>query len=375
MGIVLSFGLSVSFFTLVLLSFKMRETNKRSYGFAMLIVGLWFIRFLLWYLKKEVDLSEVPWLFFIDQNLFFLDGVFLLWYVKSLGDWRFTFKKEFFHLIPFILSCVITMKAFLWVSKLDLNLAYQAAVSEVQTQTVAISWEELVIILGTIAHAIVYSLYSLKRTREHQKSLKSRFSSIDKFAMNWMVKFIFLWLTLTAIPVVLYFINYLIPVIDIMRLEKFLLISLVLADSYFCLFVVNQYYANSGSSNVVTETVKEQKELEMLEGVFQTLQGYMVSHKPYLQEGLTLQELSDSVGVPANSISSAIKECGHSNFYNYVNGYRIEEVKRELISSNEQVIIIAYKNGFQSKSTFNKVFKEYTGYSPSDYRKRHKTVK
>ena len=59
------------------------------------------------------------------------------------------------------------------------------------------------------------------------------------------------------------------------------------------------------------------------------------------------------------------------NFHNFINDYRIEEAKKILEDKNfsdTTILDIAYKSGFQSKSVFNRVFKQITGKSPKDYR-------
>jgi AraC-like DNA-binding protein len=58
------------------------------------------------------------------------------------------------------------------------------------------------------------------------------------------------------------------------------------------------------------------------------------------------------------------------NFYNLVNEYRIKEVKDRLKSDKYKrltILAIAYDSGFNSKSSFNTIFKEKTGQTPSEY--------
>lgn len=63
------------------------------------------------------------------------------------------------------------------------------------------------------------------------------------------------------------------------------------------------------------------------------------------------------------------------NFYNFINKYRIEEVKKKLSEDNSKennILTIALETGFNSKSTFNTVFKKIEGVTPSEYRKQCK---
>ena len=70
-------------------------------------------------------------------------------------------------------------------------------------------------------------------------------------------------------------------------------------------------------------------------------------------------------------MSLAINEGLKKNFYDLVNGYRVEEAKRLLVdpnSNNYTVLSIGFEAGFNSKTTFNTVFKKFTGLTPTAYR-------
>jgi len=58
------------------------------------------------------------------------------------------------------------------------------------------------------------------------------------------------------------------------------------------------------------------------------------------------------------------------NFYNLVNEYRVNEVKERMKSEDMKqltILAIAFDSGFNSKSSFNTIFKEKTGRTPSEY--------
>jgi AraC-like DNA-binding protein len=98
----------------------------------------------------------------------------------------------------------------------------------------------------------------------------------------------------------------------------------------------------------------------------------MEKSKSYLKSNLTLTDLAEELQLNPKHLSQVLNEGFNENFYKFVNRYRVEEAKQLLHNSFEKFSItgIAYEAGFNSKSTFNKAFKEYTGYSPSEYVKR-----
>lgn len=99
----------------------------------------------------------------------------------------------------------------------------------------------------------------------------------------------------------------------------------------------------------------------------------MEKEKLYLQTELTLQELSDKLGVPSYQVSQAINDGLQKTFYDLINSYRVEEAKRLLSdpkSQNNKILAVGFDAGFNSKTTFNTVFKKFTGLTPTDFKGR-----
>lgn len=111
----------------------------------------------------------------------------------------------------------------------------------------------------------------------------------------------------------------------------------------------------------------EAKEVDIAE----RLSMYMSKQKPYLEEELTLQHLASRLSLSAHQLSMILNIHFKQNFYNYINSYRIDEVKRRLtdpVYCEYSILKIAFDSGFNSKSTFNSMFKKFTGMSPKEYR-------
>jgi len=97
---------------------------------------------------------------------------------------------------------------------------------------------------------------------------------------------------------------------------------------------------------------------------------YMVIEKPYLDRELSIYDLSDQLKISRHILSEVINEHMGKNFYSLVNEYRVKEVKERLKSEHYRqltILAIAYDSGFNSKSSFNTIFKEKTGQTPSEY--------
>ena len=88
-------------------------------------------------------------------------------------------------------------------------------------------------------------------------------------------------------------------------------------------------------------------------------------------------ELSEKTEIPVRYLSQVINDILGQNFYDFINSYRVNEAIKQLENpsgSKKTVLEILYYAGFNSKSTFNKVFKDYTGITPTEYKKRSLTL-
>jgi len=103
----------------------------------------------------------------------------------------------------------------------------------------------------------------------------------------------------------------------------------------------------------------------------------MKEEKLYQETQLSLQELADKIEFPSYQVSQAINEGLKQNFYDLVNSYRVEEAKRLLLdekNKNFTILSVGFEAGFNSKTTFNTVFKKFTGQTPTEYKARQKDI-
>jgi AraC-like DNA-binding protein len=84
---------------------------------------------------------------------------------------------------------------------------------------------------------------------------------------------------------------------------------------------------------------------------------------------LTLRDLCERINENPHYVSQVINQDLHSNFYDFVNGHRIESAKQALAGASETTVLeVALDAGFNSKSTFNAAFRRYVGMTPTEYR-------
>src|SRR5690606_12394399 len=100
------------------------------------------------------------------------------------------------------------------------------------------------------------------------------------------------------------------------------------------------------------------------------LRDLMESEKFYLDPGLKLNKLAAAAGMPAKRLSTILNQHAGHSFSDFVNDYRMREVKAKLLTPENQHLTIsgiALESGFNSHATFQRVFRTATGMSPREY--------
>ena len=104
----------------------------------------------------------------------------------------------------------------------------------------------------------------------------------------------------------------------------------------------------------------------------------MEIEKVYRDETISLKSLSDKISLAPHRLSQLLNEKLNKSFPDFINDYRIEEVKKRLTDpkeANRKIIEIAFDVGFNSKAAFNNAFKKFSGTTPSRYRENAKRSK
>lgn len=216
----------------------------------------------------------------------------------------------------------------------------------------------------------VYLLATLRMHSKHRAQLLERFSSIEKRSMDWFRGALFLW----GGAWLLYATEYL---LGFMGLRWFgtgivlptveALVLLVFAHMAIRQPVLKE--SERGPAQAVQPKTYNLTESRMQEYA-NALHNAMEQDKLFLEEDLSLKRLSEAINVSENHISETLSQFLNSNFFLFVNGYRVEAAKQLLKSTDKQVATVAYESGFNSKSTFNNVFKKTVGTTPTAFRKQ-----
>lgn len=123
----------------------------------------------------------------------------------------------------------------------------------------------------------------------------------------------------------------------------------------------------------VEEKLKARISILIMEDLKVKLIYLMETERMFLNSELSLPELSEHMGISPHDLSYVLNEGIGTNFYQFINAYRVAEAKRLMLSgkyAHLNILGIAYNAGFNAKTTFNTAFKRETGLSPSRFMKQ-----
>ena len=108
---------------------------------------------------------------------------------------------------------------------------------------------------------------------------------------------------------------------------------------------------------------------EMAQMLFSAVVDHQRKTLAYRRPKYSLRNLADEMVLSEQDLSWAINTGGQKNFSDFINELRINDVKDVLreAAQDKNILDIAFNAGFNSKSSFNAVFKKHTGLTPSQY--------
>ncbi|WP_271765983.1 helix-turn-helix domain-containing protein [Aquimarina algiphila] len=370
MKIILGIGIGISLLGIFQL-LKGKNAKLTSTKIAVLINIVWTVRCIFFLLKDSEIASKYPILLMLDQNLLLLDSVVLWLYSKSLlNTTKFKFKI-LLNFLPFIMGLSLSLISYLSVPDELILEQYMKLEKNISNNESLFSIDVLILFLVIIMLSIIYFSKSIREIKKFNSILYNHFSSLKNISANWILKFHSLWVSLFLIPIILYFFNYMYPVINVRILLSFMIIIQVLFSFIFNSNVLSQNYVSIPKKSILKQ---DNKPIKQFKDELNELKRALETSKYYQDENLSLVKLSSYLNIKSIELTDIIKYSEFENFYDLINTYRIESIKKELISSTEQIMIIAYDNGFNSKSAFNRIFKDKTGQTPSTYRKLNKNT-
>jgi AraC-like DNA-binding protein len=229
---------------------------------------------------------------------------------------------------------------------------------------------------------LFYVFASLRLIGSYKKAASENFSDSRHVNVSWLYSaiiffmFIMFLSTLNGLLALTSWAKYYFLALNLIVFAVLVFINQVLLKAlrrpYFFSFSENQKsketlpiapkYDSSGPESAEKE--------KMLQQILQ----YTRDKKPWLEPVLTLDQLSARLSIRPKILSQLINEKLQQIFFDSINRYRIEEARRLLTNPVDKKITILevlYAVGFNSKSSFNTLFKKYTGLTPNEFKKKN----
>jgi AraC-like DNA-binding protein len=261
------------------------------------------------------------------------------------------------------------------------------------------------IIISSLLSGTIYTVLSIIFLRKHKKAIQDQYSYIEKINLNWLNSFVkiiaLIWIGVLILVPLTRFINLnidlnwffiSIPVLisylgyhgikqQIILLQS---ITIPQADNTNSeISTNNNHYSSeqiddskSNPDSISQQNKSYQKSTlddKMMEMIHSRLIKAMEENQIFLRPALSLQELAEHINIQNHHITQTLNTYSGKNFYDFVNHYRVDEFKRQIEKKGSEqysLLGIALDCGFNSKSSFNRIFKKQTGLSPTEYLKQ-----
>ncbi len=358
----------ISLFLVVFL-LTVKTTNRVSnilFAFFLLLTVLDMSDYVFDLLGESVSNLEVM------RNLaIFLQLPTLLLYILSVCYADFKLQaKHLWHIVPFIIANLVLTPR-LYLSELNEKIIFLTHSKDM----VEMQFNYVFFHLQVIAYLVAIFLI----LRRSKKLYLENFAGASLDSFKWLFQLTFaisLFYGLAMLKNAIKFSAYE-GIAEWLKISMFLL-ELVIISWYLLKALNNPTLFKSVHSKLkLVETIlSEQKKLlpeekDKIEKV-NRLKDFMSEEKPFLDPTLTIQNVSDQLGIPVRELSLLINHQLNKHFFDFVNEYRIEKAKETLSDPTKKsvtVLEILYQVGFNSKSSFNTAFKKQTGITPTAYRK------
>jgi AraC-like DNA-binding protein len=220
---------------------------------------------------------------------------------------------------------------------------------------------------------VAYALAAAWVTYQYKQQLKEFYSSLSMEGPQWLFLLTLGFALNWAWSLIVHFIG------QFTRLST--ADSLGIADNYITFLLLNALFIYSlRYAHQLLETRDKPKEKEPLPVAeaapddIERIRAVMEQQQLYLTQNLNIEEFARHVGMHYREVSSIINKHFDTNFFEFVNAYRVDKAKAMLIDpayAHMTILDILLESGFNSKSAFHRFFKRYTGMSAAEFRKQH----
>jgi len=312
---------------------------------------------------------EFPWFMGATYPVAYLYGPIFYLYTKLLAKKIERVKIiNLLHLVPFLIGYIIIIPIYLLPIPERIN--YVEKMIADQHPMIYNIYENLIPVQG-----IIYTVLTILLVTEYNKKIRERFSNVERINLNWLKYIAFAAVVCWSIAAASQIVDFFAPNNRSVGIALHTAMSvLIYSIGYLGLRQPEIFMkpADYSAENLSTEKYKKSGlDDSAAEEIKIKLLGLIEKEKPYLDSELTLNKLSEMIPVSTHNLSEVINSKLGKTYYDFINEYRVEEFKKKLedpSNHNYNLISLAFDSGFNSKTSFNTIFKKTTGKTPSEYK-------
>ena len=305
------------------------------------------------------DLNQ--WLTYFPFAIAYSYGVLVWLYTLNLTDSKHSFNRQ--DLLLFVPTIIyLAFRFFLFGHDLEWKNWYGKTYG---------NFIETSVFATEFAWNLVFLYFSIRHYQKYRAWLNENYSDTEKIKFDWLRNFLYIFTVVLILGALFDFTNSFIFQLSYIQYFYF---ELVLAFVTYYLAVAGYLRSKTIELSFTEKEAHEIDERKMLlsekelEKFKSKLHDLMQNDKLYLEPNLTLTDLSKQLGVNSTVLSYAINHGFGKNFNDFVNEFRINEVKEKLKTDDDSTLLgLAFDCGFNSKATFNRAFKKFTGVSPKEF--------
>jgi AraC-like DNA-binding protein len=346
----------------LLLIFTKRINRKANVlvGLVTFIIVFWNI----WVLSLDFQITNyLPYFYLIPLNYSLALGPLLYLYVKKITNLNYNLsKKDSIHFLPLL----IELTAHLIISR-------DALINNViGIETDAYLKLMHIVQFLAIVSIVTYCIYALKAIKSYHSWLNNNYSNKDAYNLRWLYRLLivfailwFLWTPYTIIDYVIF--DFQLGISD--YYPMYVLLSMITIWISVEVFLRPEViFLETKKQNSLNKETSSEEVIQKASW----LKEKMETNLFYLNSELTLRSLAVNLHIHPNILSKVINDGLDKNFSDFVNEYRVNAIIDRLHSVNYDHITllgISFECGFNSKTTFNRVFKNIKGITPLNYKK------
>jgi AraC-like DNA-binding protein len=301
-------------------------------------------------------------------------GPALYFYARSLTNREFRFNyRHAWHFVPGTLFIFINSLVFFGIATADDPPAHGFVISLFSIISTA---ENLL----AISLSFYYIVLSVKLIRGHEVWVYQHFSTTSRKSLQWLrnlvISLSLVWIIwLFAVVINIFTHDFILTYLSSYPFQ--IATSVIIFWIGYVGFIHGEIFSMEISFekkiNSLKPTIK--KEPETNTEVKNALLKAMESDKLFLIPDLSLAMLAHQLNITQKNISQALNNDLKRNFHDFINEYRVEEVKKRLVDPSFDhftILAVAMDSGFNSKSSFNRIFMKITGMSPKQFREKQR---